>query len=87
MKKTAAEVKQKICLALNKDAVSHSTSKKWFQRLRSQNLDLEDERLSQPQKVKDKELEELLKKNPCRAQSELAETRGVTRRTISKREI
>ena len=48
-------------------------------------LDLEDEeRPSQPQKDKDEELEELLEKNPCRAQSELAEALGMTRQTIFK---
>ena len=37
----------------------YSTSKKWFQRFKSGNLDLEDEE-RQPQKVKDKVLEKFL---------------------------
>ena len=40
LQKTAAEVKQIICLALSEDIVLHSTSKK-FQRYKSGNLDFE----------------------------------------------
>ena len=53
----------------------------------SGNLDLKDKRCpGQPQKVKDKELEEVLQKNPCRTQSELAQALGVIRQVISKRQ-
>ena len=76
-----------ICSALSDDAIPYSMSKRWFQRLKSGNLNLEHEECpSQPLKVEDEELGQILKENPFCTQLELSEALEVTRQTISKRQ-
>jgi len=56
LKKSAAETM--ICSALEEGAVSYSTCKKWFQRFKSGNFDLNDRKCpGQPKKVNNEELE------------------------------
>ncbi|CAK9825563.1 Mariner Mos1 transposase, partial [Anthophora retusa] len=75
-----------ICSALGENAVTYKTCKKWFQRFRSGNFDLNDaERSGTPKKVEDEELEQLLNEDPCQTQHELAEELGVTQQAISVR--
>ena len=70
-KKNTAEAQEMICSTLGENAVSYSTCKKWFQRFRKGNFNLEDEqRLGQLKKVKDKELEQLWRKTSRQTQSE-----------------
>ena len=75
-----------VCSALGENAVSYSPCKRWFQRFREGNLNLEDEqRPGQPKKVEDEELGQLLRKNSRQTQSVLAEALAVTQAAISKR--
>ena len=86
LKKNVAEAQEMICSALREDAVFYTTCKKWFQRFKSGNFDLNNEkRPRQPMKVNDEELEQLLEENFCRIQSELVQEFRVTRQAISKR--
>ena len=71
---------------MGENAISYSTCKKWFQGFREGNFDLEDDkRPSQQRKVKDEELDQLLKENFFQTQSELAETLETTQQVILKR--
>ncbi|CAK9827111.1 Mariner Mos1 transposase [Anthophora retusa] len=86
LKKNAAEATKMVCSALGENAVTYKTCKKWFQRFRSGNFDLNDaERSGTPKKVEDEELEQLLNEDSCQTQQELAEELGVTQRAISVR--
>ena len=79
LKKSAAEAQEMICSALGEGVISY-TCKKWFQRFKSGNFDLNDRKCpGQPKKVNNEELEQLLEfllhRNKAR----------VTRQAISKR--
>lgn len=59
-----------ICSALGENVISYSTCKKWFQRFRNGNFNLEDdERPGQPKKFEDDDLKQLLAENPCQTES------------------
>ncbi|CAK9816502.1 Mariner Mos1 transposase [Anthophora quadrimaculata] len=85
LKKNAAEATKIIYSALGENAATNKTCKKWFQRFRSGNFDLNDADSGTPKKVEDEELEQLLNEDPCLTQQELAEELGVTQQAISVR--
>ena len=67
-------------------ALAERTCQKWFARFKSSYFGLEDEeRLGQPKKFEDEELEALLDEDCCQTQAELTEYLGVTQAAISKR--
>ncbi|CAK9801874.1 Mariner Mos1 transposase [Anthophora plagiata] len=75
-----------ICETLGRDIVTYIMCKKWYQRFKSGNFNLEDEELTgAPKKFKDEELEQVLAENPTQAQEELATLIGITRQSISLR--
>ncbi|CAK9827825.1 Mariner Mos1 transposase [Anthophora retusa] len=75
-----------ICETLGEDIVTYKTCKKWYQRFKSGNFNLEDEeRAGAPKKFEDEELEQVLAENPTQTQEELATLIGVTRQSISLR--
>lgn len=86
LKKTAYEATNMIISALGKGAVTYKTSKKWFARFRSGNLDLNDaERPGQSKIFEDADLKNLLIEDPCQTQAELASHLGVTQTAICLR--
>ena len=65
------------CAILEKN-VSYKTCKKWYQRFKAGNFNLEeDDRSGALRKFDDDELEELLNENPTRMQEELVEKSAV----------
>ena len=67
-------------------ALAERKCQKWFAGFKSDDFGLEDEeRLGQPKKFEDKELEALLDEDCSQTQEELAESLGVTQAAISKR--
>jgi len=50
LKRNAAQTVEMICSALDEDAVTHKTCKKWFQRFREDNFDLTDRERSRMRK-------------------------------------
>ena len=64
-------------------ALAERTCQKWFARLKSGDFGMEDEeRLGQPKKIEDEELEALLDEDCCQTQEELAESLRVTQAAI-----
>lgn len=86
LKKTAFEARNMIISALGEGGVSYKTSKKWFGRFKSGNLDLNDaERPGLSKIIVDEDLENLLDEDPCQTQAELAKQLGVTQQAVSCR--
>ena len=86
MKKIAAESHRILVEVYGGHALAERTCQKWFARFKSGDFDLEDEeRLGQPKKFEDEELEALLDEDCCQTQEDLVETFGVTQAAISKR--
>ena len=86
MKKTAGESHRILVEVFGGHALAERTYQKWFARFKSGDFGLEDEeRLAQPKKFEDKELEALLNEDCCQTQEELAEYLGVTQVAVSKR--
>ena len=86
MKKTAAKSHRILVEVYGQHALAERTCHKWFARFKSGDFVLEDEeRLGQPKKFEDKELEALLDEDCCQTQEELAESLVVTQAAISKR--
>ena len=86
MKKTAAESHRILVEVYSEHALAERTCQKWFARYKSGDFGLEDEeRLGQPKKFEDEELDALLDEDYCQTQEELAESLGVTQAAISKR--
>ena len=84
LNKNPAEATEMICSALGEGAMTHKTSKKWFQRFRNSDFDLHDrERSGQSKKFEDEELEQLLEENLTQTEKELANALGVTQQVIS----
>ena len=86
IKKTVAESNRILVEVYDEHALAERTCQKWFARFNSGDFGLEDEeRLRQPKKFEDEELEALLDGDCCETQEELAESLGVTQAAISKR--
>ena len=66
--------------------LSERRFRKWFQRFKTSNLNVEDRNAGGKEKMfKDSELEALLAEDSCQTQEELAESLGVTQKAILKR--
>lgn len=86
LKKTAYEATDMIIKALGEGAVCYKTSKKWYSRFRSGNLDLSDaQHPGQSKRFADEDLEILLDENPAQTQKELAIQLGITQQAVSLR--
>lgn len=67
-------------------ALAESTCRNWFSKFKSGDFDVVDkERSGRPEKFEDLELQALLDEDPCQTQNRLAETLGVSQKTISNR--
>ena len=83
IKKTAAESHRILVEVYGEHALAERTCQKWFARFKSGDFGLEDEeRLGQPKKFEDEELEALLDEDCCQIQEELAESLRVTQAAI-----
>ena len=86
MKKTAVESHRILVEVYGEHDLAERMCQKWFARFKSGGFGLEDEeRLGQPKKFEDEELEALLDEDCCQTQEELAESFGVIQAAISKR--
>lgn len=84
-KKTAAEAHRMLSDTHGVHAPQEITCRKWFQRFKSGDFDLQDkERPGQPKKVEDADLQALLDENACQTQKELALELNVDQKTISR---
>lgn len=85
-KKSAAEARRMIVDTYGEASISERTCRKWFQRFKSGNFDVEDkERPGPVKKFEDADLVTLLDEDPCQTQHELAAALGVTQQSISHR--
>ncbi|GJQ85523.1 hypothetical protein Trydic_g10824 [Trypoxylus dichotomus] len=83
---TAAEAHRKLHKVYGDAALSETTCRGWFHRLKDGKFDVDDRpREGRPKTFKDAELEVLLDEDPCQTQQKLSSTLGVTREAISKR--
>ena len=83
MKKTAAESHRILVEVYGEHALAERTYQKWFARFKSGDFGLEDEeRLGQPKKFEDEELEALLDGDCCQTQEGPAESLGGTQAAI-----
>jgi len=84
LKKNGAEATAMICAAHGENAVSHTTCKRWYQKYRQGDFNLEDEpRAGRPQKIETNELQALLDINSAQTEQELAEQLGIRQQAIS----
>lgn len=85
-KTTAAEAHRILVETYGDNALSEQTCRRWFQRFKGGDFDIEDEQHpGAEKKFEDTELEALLDEDPCQRQEELAETLGVDQSTVSRR--
>jgi len=85
-KKTAAEAHRFVSEIYSKSAPSIKTCEYWFRLFKTGNFDLKDkERLGQPKKFEDAELQELLNENLARMLEDLAQILNVGKSTVSDR--
>jgi len=75
LKKNAAEATAMICAAYGENAVNHTTYKRWYQKFRQGDFNLEGEPCAgRPQKIETDELQALLADiNSAQTEKELAE--------------
>jgi len=74
LKKNIAEVTAMICAAYEENAVSHTTSKGWYQKFRQRDFSLENEpRAGHTQKFETDKLQVLPDINSAQTEKELAE--------------
>jgi len=86
LKKNAAEVIAMIYAAHGENTVSHTTCKKWYQKFRQGDFNLEDQpRTGRLQKIETDELQALLDINSVQTEKKLAEQLVVTQQAISVR--
>jgi len=86
LKKNAAEATAIICAAYGENAISHTTCKRWYQKFRQGDFNLENEpRVGRPQKIEMNELQALMNINSAQTEKEFAEQLGVTQQAISVR--
>lgn len=85
-KKSAAAAHRLLEEAYGEYGLSKTQCYEWFQRFKHGDFDVTDkERPGQPKKFKDDELKELLDRDACQTQGELASALNVTRQAISRR--
>ena len=85
-KKTAAGALRMFLSAYGDAALSERTSRKWFQRFKSGDYDVEDRHGGGKEKIpEDSGSEALLAEDSCQTQEELAESLQVTQQAISER--
>jgi len=71
---------------MERTLISHTTCKRWYQKFRQGNFNLEDEsRAERSQKIGTDKLQTLLNINTAQTEKELAEQLGVTQQVISVR--
>ena len=86
LKKSAAEAYKLLLDAYGEAAPSERTCRKWMQRFKEGDIDVQDKKRSgQPKKFDDEELQELLNENPAQTLKELSVALGVDKSTISRR--
>lgn len=87
LKKSAAESQRLLVEAYGSEyALSKSQCRKWFQRFKSNDFELNDkERPGKPKKFKDAELKALIDEDPYQSEAKLAEELNVVRSTVGKR--
>ncbi|KAG5314671.1 MOS1T transposase, partial [Pseudoatta argentina] len=85
-KKSAAEAHRILVQTYDDNALSDTTCRTWFRRLKNNDFELEGkERSGAPKKFQDKELEQLLDEDPSQTLSELGKILHVDESTVSKR--
>ena len=85
-KKTAAESHRILVEAYGEHALQERMCRKWFQRFKSGDFDLNDkERGKPPKKFEDTELQALLDADDAQSQQQLADSLNVCQQTISNR--
>ena len=85
-KKNAVQLPKAICDVYGIDAISERTCRKWFDRFRGWNCDINDEdRSGRPEELQTDELVELFDENPAKSTSQLAEQLGVDKSTVLRR--
>jgi len=85
LKKNAVEATVMIYAGYGKNAVSHSTYKRWYQKFRQGDFSLEEPRAGLLQKIETDELQALLDINSAQTEKEFAELLGITQNAISVR--
>jgi len=86
MKKSAAKAHRMLSNTYGATAISERTCRKWFQRFKNGDFDIEDRHGGGREKVfKDAELKALLHEDSCQTQEKLAGSLEVIQRAISKR--
>jgi len=84
LKRNAAEATAMISVAYGENVVSYTTCKRWYQKFRQGDFNLEDEpRAGRPQEMETDELRALLDINTAQTEKKLAEQLGVTQQAIS----
>ena len=85
-KKTAGEAHRKLQKVYRDAALSETTCRDWFRRLKDGDFDVDDRpREGRPKTFEDAEFEALLGEDSCQTQEELASALGATHQAISKR--
>ena len=84
--KNATKAAEAICSVYGLNAVNDHTCRRWFERFRNGNFDLEDEQRSgRPKEMVADDLQALLDQDPSQSTSELATQLNVDQSTISRR--
>jgi len=84
LKKNVAEATAMICAAYGENAVSHTTCKRWYQKFRQGDFNLEEEPCAErPQKIETDELQALLNINSAQIGKNITERLNITQQAIS----
>lgn len=84
--KTAAEATRIICETYGQETITDSGCRKWFQRFKSGDFDLNDkERSGRPREMDSDDLEAMLKEDSCQSSVELAKRLNVDHSTVIRR--
>uniref|UniRef100_A0A5S6QKW9 Mos1 transposase HTH domain-containing protein n=1 Tax=Trichuris muris TaxID=70415 RepID=A0A5S6QKW9_TRIMR len=79
-----ADAARKINMAFGSNTVDDSTARRWFRKFRSGNESLEDsDRSGRPSAIDEDHLRAIVEEDPRRSTSEIAETLGVCKATVS----
>ncbi|KAI6186909.1 Histone-lysine N-methyltransferase SETMAR-like protein [Aphelenchoides besseyi] len=82
---SAANATRNICSSISQDAVSHSTSKYWFQRFREGDYSLEDRpRSGRPSTLDAQRLHSLINADPTQTTRSLAEQLDTSHSTVER---
>lgn len=83
VKKSTVEAKNWICLANGDNAVSARTCRRWYERFKSDNFELEDEsRSGRPQEIDNEILEALLDEDMAQSSCKLAKQVNTSHKTV-----